>query len=61
MELKRQINGREYIIAVELQPRNAPAKRWVAYCRRFGLLEEVGRSPAEAVRKLERKILSYAS
>ncbi|HHW55746.1 MAG: hypothetical protein WAQ41_09120 [bacterium] len=61
MELRRRINGREYIIEVELEPRNAPAKRWVAYCSRAGFQEEVGRSPTEAVRKLERRILTDVS
>ncbi|HHY36563.1 MAG TPA: hypothetical protein GX518_02610 [Firmicutes bacterium] len=61
MELRRRINGREYVIEVALEPRNAPAKRWVAYCTGAGFREEVGKSPTEAVRKLERRILTDVS
>ena len=61
MELQRRINGREYTITVNLEARNAPNKRWVAFCKETGLPEEVGATPAQAVRKLERKLVQTAS
>ena len=55
MELRRRINGREYIIEVELEPgMRLPS---VGLPIAAGLVsEEVGRSPTEAVRKLERRM-----
>jgi hypothetical protein len=61
MEFKREIKGKNYKINVGFELRNALAKRWVATCEQLGCLEEVGSNPMEAVRRLERKIIAFAS